>query len=576
MDIEQRLRESLAARANDVTPDPAAFTRVQQRIRRTRIMRVVAAGGVAVAGVAVLAVVLPGLSGQRVEFEPAPAATAPPEQPTQGAAPEVQADLPEAGGIAFSGGEAVYAMALDGESAELLTSWMFQFNCAEDVICVAVSDVAVRPGSQLGDAAGLARTVTDCGTVEGFGQPNPDGVEGRWTFSRTGCATSVSHANDGTGAWIERTSGDEWILATFDSTDIGPVTDDVATFGITDQYDDMILEDIVLGQQSGDATTGYAVVTARTPDGYEAFRLPMERQGDGALAVTGELEPYGYFEGYATVAFDDAGARPGPGRPQYAIEVLEDEAGGSFTAGRLVRLVDGVRAGTYELPPELLSNTTPAFDAADLWISSLGDTVLYGNAGTGMAWRISWTGDGWEGPFQLDATVVAADLLLGSTASPQPTDAPAATTDVDVYFAGQDSTCDSDRVVTREVDTPGVARGALNQLLAGPNPQEQNEGLTSPFTADTAGALLDVTIVDGRARVDLMHLGEWLDASPCTGDLVHSAIERTLLQFDTVDRVRITFDGNASLYRDWKESGAQPGPAAEADFPPAAAWRRPS
>ncbi len=92
-DIEEVLRRALAARADDVAPDPATWGKVESRIRRNRTIRVGMAG-VAVGAVLVVALGVATLGGAaRVEFEPAdPAAqprsdTAPSPRPTASAAP---------------------------------------------------------------------------------------------------------------------------------------------------------------------------------------------------------------------------------------------------------------------------------------------------------------------------------------------------------------------------------------------------------------------------------------------------------------------------------------------------------
>jgi hypothetical protein len=79
-DFEDRLRQSLQARAADVTPDPALYREVQQRIRRGRLLRWSFAGAGAAAVVALAALVVPSVLDRRIEFEPGPVATQPPSE----------------------------------------------------------------------------------------------------------------------------------------------------------------------------------------------------------------------------------------------------------------------------------------------------------------------------------------------------------------------------------------------------------------------------------------------------------------------------------------------------------------
>ena len=93
------------------------------------------------------------------------------------------------------------------------------------------------------------------------------------------------------------------------------------------------------------------------------------------------------------------------------------------------------------------------------------------------------------------------------------------------------------------VETPerGVAAAALRALLDGPNGRELAAGLTTAVPPDTR--LLELTVVDGLARVDLSGLFR-------EGEGVIPARERlaqvvyTLTQFPTVKRVRVRIDGH--------------------------------
>lgn len=96
-------------------------------------------------------------------------------------------------------------------------------------------------------------------------------------------------------------------------------------------------------------------------------------------------------------------------------------------------------------------------------------------------------------------------------------------------------------VASREVpETQGVARAALEQLLAGPTAQEREWGLGTTVPAGTR--LLGLTIEGGTARVDLSggfaSGGGSLSARMRLAQLVF-----TLTQFDSVEQVVLLLDG---------------------------------
>jgi hypothetical protein len=105
---------------------------------------------------------------------------------------------------------------------------------------------------------------------------------------------------------------------------------------------------------------------------------------------------------------------------------------------------------------------------------------------------------------------------------------------------------EGDQVAAGEpVETPerGVAAAAVRALLDGPTGRELAAGLTTAVPPDTR--LLDLTVVDGLARVDFS--GKFRE-----GEGVIPARERlaqvvyTLTQFPTVKRVRLRLDGHTA------------------------------
>ncbi len=108
---------------------------------------------------------------------------------------------------------------------------------------------------------------------------------------------------------------------------------------------------------------------------------------------------------------------------------------------------------------------------------------------------------------------------------------------VKVYYVHDGLTA---RYVIRSVDTPGVASGAIQALIDGPNVTEQGDNLFSAIPADTL--LLSLTIEDGLATIDLSREFE-------AGGGTFSVLSRlaqvvyTLTEFDTVDDVLFHLDG---------------------------------
>lgn len=94
-DPEDRLREALRARAEEIEPDPAAWVHVRRRIRRRHRRTAAAVGAAAVLLVFAVASAVPALlPGQEVELDPATAPEAIPAEPEEGPeAPEPEAEV---------------------------------------------------------------------------------------------------------------------------------------------------------------------------------------------------------------------------------------------------------------------------------------------------------------------------------------------------------------------------------------------------------------------------------------------------------------------------------------------------
>lgn len=126
---------------------------------------------------------------------------------------------------------------------------------------------------------------------------------------------------------------------------------------------------------------------------------------------------------------------------------------------------------------------------------------------------------------------------------------------VDVYLSPADGeeVCSETVAVSRSVQGPAVLFGALEALLAGPTSEELDDGLASFFSDDTAGALRSVEIVDGTALIDFTDFtGNIPNASTsCGSSILLRQLDRTALQFPTVERTLYSFNGDVDAFYYW-------------------------
>ena len=563
-DFEERLRESLQARAEDVTPDPAMFAAVQSRIRRRQLARWSLAGVGALGLVAVATVVFPTLTDRRVEFEPGPVATQPgSEAPTPTATPIAAGAMPVAEGLFFTDGLSTYAIAPDGESATLLwegdpAGHCPNGGCAADPL---ITDVAVDPGGSWSGLTVLERLSQNCGELT-WGTADLSGDEpvlgGGGITPQQQCPGGAVFSPDGRHiAWIS--AGSEpgaWALGTVDWTGSGIGEDDV-TFGLDLPSDAVVqIQDWYWTQQSDDTAAGSIALSVTLNDERQVYLLAVERQGDGALAVSGDPEPTSLHEGYGAAAFADS--QSGDGRITYALLVSRENQQWSVVRSETRTPGMGPDHSAQRDLPDAMVPPVPS-DVSDIWISALGNTVVFGD-GQGQAWLIEFDETGGGPPRKLPATVVHADLFGGGAPAPPPRQPEATTTTVEIFFGREErSACSSVAAVPRDVAPPRVARGALNELLAGPTPQENAAGFVSPFLTLTADGLNNIRIENGTAHVDFRDFrSELVTDDPCARDAIVAALDATLLQFATIERAVYSFDGSVAEFDAWTGRAAAP------------------
>lgn len=143
----------------------------------------------------------------------------------------------------------------------------------------------------------------------------------------------------------------------------------------------------------------------------------------------------------------------------------------------------------------------------------------------------------------------------GST--PEPPDGASVTT-VNVHFTRDEKPV----AVARQVpETPQLLRAALEAQLQGPTAEERAEGLSSFFSAETAGMLNRVTIDEaGRAVVDFRDLRPVIpNASTSAGSqMMLGELNATVFQFPSVRSVEYRIDGNCEVFWEWLQVGGCP------------------
>lgn len=118
---------------------------------------------------------------------------------------------------------------------------------------------------------------------------------------------------------------------------------------------------------------------------------------------------------------------------------------------------------------------------------------------------------------------------------------------VEVFFGNQEQdpqalNCDRVFGVTREI--PGEekpVRSALEALLEGPTPVEQQEGYFTSIPPHTE--LVNFSVDNGSARVEFNQVLNKNAAGACRVAAIRAQITQTLLQFEDISEVAITVTG---------------------------------
>ena len=525
-DIEDRLRQSLQARAQDVNPDPAMYREVQSRIRRGRIVRWSFAGAGAVAVVAVAALVVPSVLDRRIEFEPGPVATQPPseEHANEQAVPPCSDDGEALVAVVAHRDDGLHAVCSSGVQ-EPLTQTRSTYDG------VALSP-ALSPDARL-----LAYAVNEDHEVPTrvvvFDLVDNEQVE---TIEN---ASSPAYSSGGNLAFIRDEPGDgeqpRLVVREGDRTNESAMAPDIpeeftarhlvwsespdprilyweAQYeGTTVWGDDYIEPEAWRFDVTGDGN--YAAPSSREDGELHLLRsCCVEVEGDTADTV--EL-------GALTLPDTQASFKP-------IVQLPED-----FDARGLLTLA---AAGTADI-----DQTTGSWrsGAAPAWLVGDGDRLylLDEDGNTDLVTR-DITGVAFNPAVQLPPSEDAGS------------EEPREVAQVDVFFTEEGSACgDSVTAYPRSVEGPGVLRGVLEHLLAGPTDEEIAEGAQSIFSDKTAGSLNSVTITDdGLARVDFADFSAHAPGVACVAMALGAQLDATVKQFPTVKEVVYSFDGDIGAF----------------------------
>ena len=107
-----------------------------------------------------------------------------------------------------------------------------------------------------------------------------------------------------------------------------------------------------------------------------------------------------------------------------------------------------------------------------------------------------------------------------------------------------------DRVAPTPADDTARLTAAVGLLLAGPTATEQAAGLSSPFSAATAGTLASVAVVAGTATIDLAPALTVALPDP-DGDVVARQLDGTLAQVPGLTGARYTVGGSCAAFTAW-------------------------
>jgi hypothetical protein len=128
-----------------------------------------------------------------------------------------------------------------------------------------------------------------------------------------------------------------------------------------------------------------------------------------------------------------------------------------------------------------------------------------------------------------------------------------------VYFSNFQLTEDCQTVfpLPREVITD-EPKEILEELFQGPTAEEKEAGYSSWFSEETKDILLGIEFPEeGLAQVDLIDIRLIIPGanSSCGSAQFISSVEETLKQFEEIERVLISLEGDAEAFYEWMQIG---------------------
>lgn len=575
-EFEDRLRQALRLRAAEVEPDPRLWERVNDRMRRSgRVTWTLAAAGAAM--VAVLAVVVATnvlRPAEQVELAPA-------DQP-------LEAPAPDAGGVQCPGGAQLVAVLQDAAGLKGACD-----NGETIAVAQGVAEPAFAPdGDRLafsrpsdGAEGGLREVgVLDLGTgretVVGPGDAPAFAPDGR-------LARAVPPETDDGAPMIVVTGEDGERLQAFPAQD--EVRVPVRVAGLSWSADGRFLSYQVMVEES----EGFLGVVAAL-GGERQVRtgsvLAHEREQGGQLVGTPVLDDTAMVTLWRCCATTEGAIFSQAELRLHGHGFAADDASRPFTSDHLL-LADLAQIDGFDVNAEPSAFTVRPLGTASgersdgrvRWTEGERPAFLVGDGSN--LWLIE-TGDE---PDASEVTLVAEDVVAAAvnptafpaapltgprppsetepdatppsetapppgppTASPEPSPTPEEA-EVQVYFPRPEvaEECETTWAFPRRVPVPALARGALEELLVGPTPEEVAQGAESVFGAGAADILLDVRLdADGTAFVDFADFRSSLPevATACGSEAFLSQLDNTLMQFPTVRAARYMIEGDEETF----------------------------
>ena len=344
-----------------------------------------------------------------------------------------------------------------------------------------IIDFAVHPASTTDDVTVVWREGRGCDATLHHRRVAGDAETPARELPAT-CPGRPAFAPDGTHlAWMSQpdlssgeTAAGQVGLETLAWTD--GAADSLVTFGVQAEQPETVAFDVadwVWTEGHGTPTAGRLHLVGYDTHGTpSAHTLPIERQGDGALALlagaTAQERP-------AIIEVDshlNDGAAVGPSY------VLDSVPGTDPNTLRVTRSVDGDQSAEFRLPDGLLTVYGAAVETDNVWMTARGHDVLLGD-GNGAAWRLPWTAEGRGELTELDGEVRYAVPLTSAVADePRPEAEPAPHDPAPEEPAPQDDPAGLPAAVaaTRDAIREAAAAGDVDGLV-----QLAGEEFTSSF-----------------------------------------------------------------------------------------------